>query len=98
MYTKKVKITWQKDSYLDCGPNDRNENDSAALAELDAKTAEMIAVGKMSADTMVESKGSSLISTRLFTDQSAAEEWISFINAFVAKYRFVKSTIAIMSA
>jgi hypothetical protein len=53
MFTKKVIIKWQKDSYLDCGTADRDGDQSAALAELDAKTTEMIAAGKMSADAIV---------------------------------------------
>jgi hypothetical protein len=97
MFTKKVKITWQKDNYLDCGTADRNGDQSAALAELDAKTAEMVGAGKMSADAIVENRDSTIISTKLVTDQSAADEWVGFINSFANKYGFVKSNTVILS-
>jgi hypothetical protein len=97
MFTKKVKITWQRDSYINSNANDRNESNTAALAELDAKTAEMVGAGKMSADVIVESKGSKLISSRLVTDQAAADEWIAFNNTFATKYGFVKISSAIIN-
>ena len=97
MFTKKVIIRWQKDSYLDCGPNDRDGDQAPALAELDAKTASMVSEGKMSPDVFVGEKGSKLISTRFVTDQAAADEWISFINEFASKYGFVKTDTAVLS-
>jgi hypothetical protein len=97
MFTKKVIIKWQKDSYLECGTADRDGDQSSALAELDAKTTEMIAAGKMSADAIVESRGSSLISTRLVTDQTVADEWVSFNNTFATKHGFVKLSSAIIN-
>jgi hypothetical protein len=97
MYTKKVIIKWQKDSYLDCGTADRDGDQSAALAELDVKTTAMIAEGKMSSDAVVGGEGSKLISTRLVTDQAAADEWVAFNNTFATKYGFVKLSSAIIN-
>jgi hypothetical protein len=97
MYTKKVIIKWQKDSYLDCGTADREGAQSAALAELDAKTTAMIAEGKMSADAVVGGDGSTLISTKLFTDQAAADEWVAFNNTFATTYGFVKTNTVVLS-
>ena len=97
MYTEKVIIKWQKDSYLDCGTADRDGDQSAALAELDAKTTAMIAEGKMSSDAVVSGEGSKLISTRLVTDQAAADEWVAFNNTFATKYGFVKLSSAIIN-
>jgi predicted fused transcriptional regulator/phosphomethylpyrimidine kinase len=90
MYTKKVVIKWQRDSYLDCSTADRETNQAEALAELDAKTAEMIAEGKMSADVIVDGGPSTVFSIKRVTDQAAADEWIAFNNAFATKYGFVK--------
>lgn len=91
MYTKKVVIKWQRDSYLNSGAADRAGDQATALAELDAKTTEMIAEGKMSADSIVDGNESSvLISIKQVTDQAAAEEWIAFNDAFATKYGFVK--------
>ena len=97
MYTKKVIIKWQKDSYLDCGTADRDGDQSAALAELDVKTTAMIAEGKMSSDVVVGGEGSKLISTHLVTDQAAADEWIAFNNMFATKHGFVKLSSAIIN-
>jgi len=97
MFTKKVIIKWQKDSYLDCGPADREGAQATALAELDAKTASMIAEGKMSTDSTVGNDSSSSISTKLFTDQAAADEWIAFNNTFATTYGFVKTNTVVLS-
>jgi len=97
MYTKKVIIKWQRDGYLDCGTADRDSDQSTALAELDAKTTEMVAEGKMSADAFAGGEGSKLISTRLFTDQAAADEWVAFNNEFATKYGFVKTDTVVLS-
>ena len=97
MYTKKVVIKWQRDSYPDCNTDDREGPHAVALAELDTKTAEMIAEGKMSADAFVGGEGLELISTRLVTDQAAANEWVSFNNTFATKYGFVKINTVILS-
>jgi hypothetical protein len=97
MFTKKVVIKWQRDSYINSNPDDRNEDDSVALAELDAKTADMVAEGKMSADVIVGGVGSTILSARLLTDQATAEEWISFNDAFATKYGFVKISSEIKS-
>jgi len=90
MFTKKVIIKWQRDRYLNTGIADRDGDQTEALAELDAKTTEMVAEGKMSADVVVGGEGSTLISTRLVTDQATAEEWISFNDTFATTYGFVK--------
>jgi len=90
MFTKKAVIKWQRDSYINSNPEDRTESDSAALAELDAKTADMVAEGKMSPDVIVGGVGSTILSARLLTDQAAAEEWISFNDTFATTYGFVK--------
>ena len=90
MYTKKVVVKWQRDSYINSNPDDRNENDATALAELDAKTADMVAQGKMSVDVIVGGAGPTIKSVRLVTDQAAAEEWISFNDTFATTYGFVK--------
>lgn len=90
MFTKKVVIKWQRDSYLDCGTADRSTDQTAALAELDAKTAEMISEGKMSADVIVDGGPLTVFSIKRVTDQAAADEWIAFNNAFATKYGFVK--------
>jgi hypothetical protein len=97
MFTKKVKTTWQRDSYPDCGTADREGPHAVALAALDAKTAEMVAEGKMSADTIVAGGNLTLISTRLFTDQAAADEWVAFNNTFATTYGFVKISSEIVS-
>lgn len=97
MFTKKVIIRWQKDSYIDCGTADREGAQATSLAEFDAKTTAMVAEGKMSADTIVAGGNLTLISTRLFTDQAAADEWVSFNNAFATKYGFVKISSEIVS-
>jgi hypothetical protein len=97
MFTKKVIIKWQRDGYINSNANDRNESDAAALAELDAKTAEMVGAGKMSADVIVGGVGTTILSARLVTDQAAAEEWISFIDTFATKYGFVKISSEIKS-
>jgi hypothetical protein len=97
MFTKKVVIKWQRDSYLDCGPTDREGDQATALAELDTKTASMMAEGKMSSDAIVGGEGSKLISTRLVTDQAAADEWVSFINEFATKYGFIKTDTVVLS-
>ena len=90
MFTKKVVIKWQRDSYLDCNQDDRETDQSAALAEIDAKTTTMIAEGKMSDNIVVDGSGSTIISIRRVTDQAAADEWIAFNNEFATKYGFVK--------
>ena len=90
MFTKKVKIKWQRDSYLNTGTADREGPQATALAELDAKTAEMVAEGKMSADAIVEGSNLTVSSVRCVTDQAAAEEWVAFNDTFAAKYGFVK--------
>ena len=97
MFTKKVVIKWQRDSYINANPEDRTESDSAALAELDAKTAEMVAEGKMSPDVIVGGVGTTILSARLVTDQTAADEWISFIDEFATKHGFVKTNTVILS-
>jgi hypothetical protein len=97
MFTKKVIIKWQKDSYLDCGPADREGAQAEALAELDAKTTAMVAEGKMSPDAIVGGGNLTLISTRLFTDQAAADEWIAFNNTFATTYGFVKLSSVVES-
>jgi hypothetical protein len=97
MFTKKIIIKWQKDSYLDCGTADRETDQSAALTELDAKTTAMITEGKMSSDAIVSIIGSALVSTRLVTDQAAADEWVSFNNTFATRYGFVKTNTVILS-
>jgi hypothetical protein len=97
MYTKKVVIKWQKDNYINANPEDRTEGNAAALAELDAKTADMVTQGKMSADVIVGGVGTTIFSARLVTDQAAAEEWISFIDTFATKYGFVKISSEIKS-
>ena len=97
MYTKKVIIKWQKDNYLDCGTADRETDQAVALAELDAKTTAMIGEGKMSEDISVYTKDSELVSTRLFVNQAAADEWVSFINEFATKYGFVKDNTVVLS-
>jgi hypothetical protein len=90
MFTKKVKIKWQRDSYLNTGPADREGPQATALAEFDAKTAEMVAEGKMSADAIVEGSNLTIFSIRRVTDQAAAEEWVAFNDTFAAKYGFIK--------
>jgi hypothetical protein len=97
MFTKKVVVKWQRDSYINSNPEDRTESDSAALAELDAKTADMIAEGKMSLDVIVGGVDSTIKSVRLLTDQAAAEEWISFNDTFATTYGFVKISSEIKS-
>ena len=47
MFTKKVKITWQTDRWLNFGPTDRAGNQATAMAEFDVKTTAMMAEGKM---------------------------------------------------
>ena len=90
MYTKKVVVKWQRDNYINSSPTDRTESDSAALAELDTKTADMVAQGKMSVDVIVGGVGSTIKSVRLVTDQAAAEEWLAFEDALATQYGFVK--------
>ena len=90
MFTKKVIVKWQRDRYLNTGIADRDSDQTEALAELDAKTAEMVAEGKMSANVVVGGIGTTIKSVRLFTDQAAAEEWVAFENAFASEYGFVK--------
>lgn len=97
MFTKKVVVKWQRDSYINANPEDRTESDSAALAELDAKTAEFVAQGKMSPDVIVGGVGTTILSARLFTDQAVAEEWVAFENSFAAKHGFVKISSEIKS-
>jgi hypothetical protein len=90
MYTKKVVIKWQRDGYLSTGTTDRDGDQAEALAELDAKTTEMVAEGKMSADSIVDGSNLTVFSIRRVTDQAAAEEWVAFNDTFAAKYGFVK--------
>ena len=100
-YTKKVITKWQADSYIQAGPSDREGANAAALDELDAKIAEMSAQGKMSAESVdsvvAEDALGNLISIKLFKDQSAAEEWVTWTNTFAAKYGFVKRSSLILS-
>jgi len=98
-YTKKVITKWQADAYIHSGESDRSGSNAAALAELDAKVAEMIAEGKMAVDSIVnEDVGINLIaSIKLFTNQAAAEEWVSWNDAFATKYGFVKRSSIILS-
>jgi hypothetical protein len=98
MFTKKVKITWQRDSYPDCNSDDREGPHAVALAELDAKTAEMVAGGKMREDSVVAGSGPTITTIKYVTDQSAADEWISFINTFATKYGFVKTNTVVLPA
>jgi len=98
MFTKKVVIKWQRDSYLNTGTTDRDGDQTEALAELDAKTTEFVTQGKMSSDVIVGGVGTTIKSVRLFTDQEAAEEWVAFENAFATKYGFVKISSEITSA
>ena len=99
MFTKKVITKWQADSYIQSGESDRDGPSAAALAELDAKVAEMIADGKMAVDSIAnEDTVSNLISSiKLLTNQAAAEEWISWNNSFATKYGFVKRSSIILS-
>jgi hypothetical protein len=98
MYTKKVIIKWQRDSYLTSGTADRSTDQATALAELDAKTTAMVTEGKMSSDSIVDGNESSvLISIKQVTDQAAADEWIAFNDAFASKYGFVKISSTIKS-
>ncbi len=98
-YTKKVITKWQADAYIHSGESDRDGSNAAALAELDAKVAEMIADGKMAVDSIVnEDTVSNLISSiKLFTNQSAAEEWVTWNNTFATKYGFVKRSSIILA-
>jgi hypothetical protein len=97
MFTKKVIIKWQRDSYLVSGPTDREGAQATALAELDEKTTTMVAEGKMSPDAIVGGVESTIKSIRLFTDQAAAEEWVAFNNTFATTYGFVKISSEITS-
>ena len=97
MFTKKVIIKWQRNSYLTSGTADREGAQATALAELDAKITEMVAEGKMSPDAIVGGGNLTLISTKLFTDQSAADEWITFNNTFATTYGFVKLSSVVES-
>ena len=90
MYTKKVVIKWQRDSYLDCNAEDRDGDQAEALAELDAKTTAMVAEGKMAVDAIVDGGALTVFSIKRVTDQAAAEEWIAFNDTFATKYGFVK--------
>ena len=97
MYTKKVITKWQRDSYPDCGTADRDGDQSAALAELDAKTTAMVAEGKMRENPVVAGSGTTISTIRYVTDQPAADEWISFIDEFATKYGFVKISSTVKS-
>jgi hypothetical protein len=97
MFTKKVVIKWQRDSYLDCGTADRDSDQSAALAELDAKITAMIAEGKMSSEVIVDGGPLTVFSIKRVTDQAAAEDWIAFNDTFATKYGFVKISSEIKS-
>jgi hypothetical protein len=99
MYTKKVIINWQKDSYLSCGVDDRDSDQATALAELDAKTTAMVAEGKMRENCVVtEIVSSPSISTiRYVTDQAAADEWLAFNDTFATTYGFVKINSVIIN-
>jgi hypothetical protein len=98
MFTKKVKTTWQRDSYPDCGTADREGPHAVALAALDAKTAEMVTEGKMRENAVVAGSGTTISTIRYVTDQAAADEWVSFINTFATTYGFVKTNTVILSA
>lgn len=97
MYTKKVVIKWQRDSYLSSGPDDRSGDQAEALAELDAKITTMVAEGKMSSDVIVDGGPLTVFSIKRVTDQAAADEWIAFNDTFASKYGFVKISSEIKS-
>lgn len=96
-YTKKVIIKWKKDSYLNCGINDRDGDHATALLELDEKVTTMIAEGKMSNTLPVSEDDKTLNSIRYLGNQNDAEEWITFNNAFASKYGFVMINSVIIS-
>ena len=97
MFTKKVKITWQTDRWLNFGPTDRAGNQATAMAEFDVKTTAMMAEGKMDDRVSTKNTDTTLTEIRYFTDQAEAEGWIAFNDTFAAKYGFVKLNSAIIN-
>ena len=91
-FTRRTTIAWDKDSFAGMMTTESQQaTNTAAFAELTAKTTEMISAGKMSTRCdLVTVNNSRVISTRWLSDQSAADEWASFCLDFANRYNFIR--------
>ena len=98
VYAKKVQIIWDKTGYGSLLHSEAPGSISAAEAEINAKTAEMIAAGEMSDDNGVYDNGTTVTVNKRVTDQAAADEWIAFNTGFAAKYGYTLISSKVFSS